>query len=186
MSRTDQIYNRVRDALLNCDQFQKDETLRALFVDQRVYPWRNSLSNASSPQERAQGLIDCLHDQYRHDTKENGLVLFLQVLSEHHDPATAIHHRLVGLAGELTAINISPQAAGQVVAKPQMDLKAMRQQLIEMDDTELDFFCEVHFPDLAQTKFSDNMAKDRKILLLIKHCRRDNYQVLQSALSDHV
>jgi hypothetical protein len=95
------LYNPLKQALLDCGPFESDDALRAIFVDDRLKPWRHSLPQASSPTSRAEAIIAFLVDKRRADTKESVLVLLLRVLSERHDPADECHLRLARLAEEL-------------------------------------------------------------------------------------
>jgi hypothetical protein len=94
-------YNPLKQALLDCGPFESDGALRAIFVDNRLKPWRDSLPQASNPAARAEAIMAFLSDKRRADTKENALVLLLHVLSERLDAADECHVRLVGLAAEL-------------------------------------------------------------------------------------
>lgn len=106
-----QLFNRIRQALLDCGPFDTDRQLRAVFADSRLSPWRHNLPQADSLTGRVDALIDFLHTKQRGDTRANALVLFLQVLSERLDPGDACHHRLKELAAELAAaLGESPAA----------------------------------------------------------------------------
>ena len=50
---------RVREALLDCADLRY-QSLRALFVDQRIAPWRNGLPQTDSNQAQAQAMIGYL------------------------------------------------------------------------------------------------------------------------------
>jgi len=91
---------RVREALLDCADLRY-QSLRALFVDQRIAPWRNGLPQTDSNQAQAQAMIGYLYKQNRADTGENALKLFLQVLSDHFDPMDNCHQQFKVLAAEL-------------------------------------------------------------------------------------
>jgi len=93
---------RVREALLDCADLRY-QSLRALFVDQRIAPWRNGLPQTDSNQAQAQAMIGYLYKQNRADTGENALKLFLQVLSDHFDPMDNCHQQFKVLAAELDA-----------------------------------------------------------------------------------
>jgi hypothetical protein len=95
------LYNLLKQALLDCGPFESDAALRAVFVDDRLKPWRNSLPQASNPAARVEAVMAFLVDKRRADTKENALVLLLRVLSERVDTADECHLRLVGLAADL-------------------------------------------------------------------------------------
>ena len=95
-----QLYNQLHTVLLDCGSFGTDHELKAIFVDNRLYPWRNRLPQADNPTRRVEGAINFLHNQYN-DVGENALVLLLRVLSEHLDSRDACHQRLLDLANEL-------------------------------------------------------------------------------------
>ncbi len=91
---------RLRTALLRCDFCANDTRLRSLFSDERLYPWRNMLPIAATPDERVDALIDALHDR-RNTRQEAALVLLLRVLAERTDPGDAEQQQLHSLADEL-------------------------------------------------------------------------------------
>lgn len=97
------LLNRIRQALLDCGPIDDDRSLRAVFADARLSPWRNRLPQADSPTGRVDALIDFLHHKQRSDTQANALVLLLQVLNERADPGDACHQQLKELAVELEA-----------------------------------------------------------------------------------
>ncbi|MDM8521290.1 COR domain-containing protein [Anaerolineales bacterium HSG6] len=59
----------------------------------------------------------------------------------------------------------------------------LQQRLMDMSDTDLEFLCLEHFREVMD-QFADNMAKDRKIYLLLKHCQQDGYRQLTAALAE--
>ncbi|GAB1544621.1 hypothetical protein NUACC21_72970 [Scytonema sp. NUACC21] len=126
-----QLLNRLRQALLQCEQFESDRQLRAIFTYEPLRPWHSSLPQADSQTSRVDNLIGFLVDKHRSDTKENALVLFVRLLSEQIDEGDERHQQLAGLASELeraivsstttknskqninSAINIQVHSAGQ-------------------------------------------------------------------------
>jgi two-component system NtrC family response regulator len=88
------------ETLIACGPFTDDQALRALFVDARISPWRNQLSQSSTPISRVRMVIELLHDQYN-DRQENALALFLQVLCDQTDSNTRCFGQLIQLADEL-------------------------------------------------------------------------------------
>jgi hypothetical protein len=94
------LYSRLRAALLDCGPFGSEGELRAVFVDQRISPWRNHLPAAGNPMQRVEAIISFLYNQYS-VAQENALVLLLKVLSEQNDPADVCQQRLAQLADEL-------------------------------------------------------------------------------------
>ncbi|WP_199334061.1 MULTISPECIES: hypothetical protein [Nostocaceae] len=102
-----QLLNRLRQALLECEQFESDRSLRAIFIYEPLRPWHSSLPQAQSLTSRVDNLIAFLSDKHRSDTKENALVLFVRLLSEQIDEADERHQRLTDLALELERAIVS-------------------------------------------------------------------------------
>ncbi|MDJ0620163.1 MAG: hypothetical protein QNJ63_26065 [Calothrix sp. MO_192.B10] len=99
------LLNRLRQVLLQCEQFESDRDLRAIFAYESLAPWRSSLLEADSLTGRVNNLIYFLHEKHHSDTKENALVLFVQRLSEQIDEGDERHQQLVDLAAELERSN---------------------------------------------------------------------------------
>src|SRR5690242_3025549 len=53
----------LRAALAECDQFETNRSLRNLFADTRLTPWRNSLPETNGRSERVDSSISYLHDK---------------------------------------------------------------------------------------------------------------------------
>jgi CheY-like chemotaxis protein len=87
---------RLREILLRCGPFDSAHTLRIVFVDVRIQPWRNHLPEAGTIDERVKATIDFLHNQYSAE-KQNALILLLQILSEQASPGTACRKELADL-----------------------------------------------------------------------------------------
>ncbi|WP_200326023.1 hypothetical protein [Sphaerospermopsis aphanizomenoides] len=101
-SITPERYIRLRNALLNCDQFRSYERLQNFLGAYDVLrPWHDFLPEAHSRSELVDIAIDYLHNQFRRDTKENALVILLHLLAELIDPADSCRQTLVELAQEL-------------------------------------------------------------------------------------
>ena len=76
---------RLRDVLLSCGPFSSQQELQAIFVDARIHHWRNHLPEAGTIISRMERVVDFLWQQ-QNSSQENGLLLFLQVLSERLEP----------------------------------------------------------------------------------------------------
>jgi hypothetical protein len=100
-----QLLNRLRQALLHCEQFESDRRLMAIFTSEPLHPWRFSLPQADSLSSRVDNVIAFLVDKHRSDTKENALVLFVRLLSEQIDEADERHQQLANLALDLEKSN---------------------------------------------------------------------------------
>lgn len=95
------LYNRLRHAFAISSHFTNDANLQTLFVDSRLNPWRDLISdNSPNRAARVTALIETLHDKVN-TVDENALVLFLHVLADNTDPADALHLLLLTLAADL-------------------------------------------------------------------------------------
>jgi hypothetical protein len=131
-------YHRLRDTLLTCDPFDSSETLRAIFVDNRLYPWMASLPEAESRSNRVDAVIAFLLDKYN-VKGENALVIFLRVLGEEIHPQDARYRRLLSLADELEeASSMSEVSIIESSSDPSKALESIsldfqqRQELIQV------------------------------------------------------
>jgi hypothetical protein len=181
------LYRKLRSVLSECGPFATDQELTAIFIDERVRPWRNRLPQADSRIGRVERVIDFLHNQYN-DVGESALVLLLRVLSERLDPGDACHHRLAKLADELdheltSLINDiferperPIQKPSQVVDTPGRTVITKRNEFLQQLKTAF------NDDDLASLCFKLNVAYDdlsgdnrkRRFLSLIDQLEREN------------
>lgn len=94
---------RLRSTLLRCAIFASDAQVHALFVDARLHPWRDTIPDAATPDERVDALIDRLYDQQNRQG-ESALLLFLHVLADRLDPEDANRRRIHDLMEELAYV----------------------------------------------------------------------------------
>jgi hypothetical protein len=92
----------IRKMLLKCAPVDSDESIRALFVDSRLRPWRDLVHEAPNRYERVNMLLNSLYDRFD-DAGENALVLFLTVLSEHIERGDACKQSLRSMAEIMSA-----------------------------------------------------------------------------------
>jgi hypothetical protein len=90
----------LRQVLADCEQLATDASLRAVFANSSLAPWRSNLPQANSIQNRAEYVIDYLHNKYSQDG-DNVLVQLLLVLSEYVNEKDQQHHDLLALANDL-------------------------------------------------------------------------------------
>jgi hypothetical protein len=94
-----ELCDRLELALLRC----APADVEALFLDDRINPWRDLIPESGNAVDRARALIDALfHRADDHHT--NALVLFLDVLHERTSPRDACHRRLYLLRCELQGL----------------------------------------------------------------------------------
>ncbi|MBD2457077.1 metallophosphoesterase [Nostoc sp. FACHB-87] len=119
-----EIYSRLRNALLNCDQFDTAQRLRNFFkANAPLTPWQSHWQTGS-PSELVEDAIGYLNDKFRDDTKENALVILLRLLANSIDPADDRHQILAELAEELNVVlsrHISNQAFKPVNIPPEIN-----------------------------------------------------------------
>jgi len=96
----DALYISTRDILLKCAPITTDYEINNLFVDQRIAHWKNKIPQSKTPIERAETLIAFLINQENNENV-NGLVAFLQVLSDRLSPKDKYFHDLRNLANEI-------------------------------------------------------------------------------------
>ena len=99
----------LRDIYNNCGPFSSDRELSAVFVDERIAPWRDDLPEADSRIDRIDVLIEYLFDQFSVDTAgeleaepKNALVLFTQVLVDRTALEDVCYASLQSVAQKLT------------------------------------------------------------------------------------
>ena len=96
-----ELYQKLRQFLLDCEQFESDRTLRSVVSTyQPLRPWR-FLPQANSIASRVNAVISYLQDKSRSDTKENALVLLLRLLKDLIEEEDQRHQQLVNLILEL-------------------------------------------------------------------------------------
>lgn len=121
-----QLLNRLRPALLECEQFESDRKLQSVFNSyEPLRPWRSSVPQADTLSGRVDAVIGFLVDKRRGDTQENALVLLLHLLSNSIDKEDERHQQLADLAVELenalgsTSTRNKPQPTNQ----PEINLR---------------------------------------------------------------
>lgn len=91
---------RIRRQLTSCGPFESDRSLRDVFLDRRINGWLNELPQANAVQERVDALMMYLFK--KSDTSgQNGLVIFLRILSQKSHPIDACKDSLAQLETEL-------------------------------------------------------------------------------------
>lgn len=83
----------LNQVLLSCGPFDSDRALRAVFIDERIRVWHNSVPEAANRQGRVDLMISWLYER-QNARGENGLVLFLQVLVDNTLPEDGCRQRL--------------------------------------------------------------------------------------------
>jgi hypothetical protein len=105
----------LRKILTDCEQFETNRSLRSVFADERLTPYRYSLPQTDGIMERVDSTISYLHDK-KHRDGSNALVSLLLVLAEGMDEGDGRREILRSLAGQLgdvgTAIRSQVAASG--------------------------------------------------------------------------
>jgi hypothetical protein len=90
----------LRETLLSCGPFYNGKAVQALFVDERLRPWRNHLPDADSSAGRVDAVISYLINR-RNRQGESALWLLTQLLQDRADPEDACHDQLAVIGGRL-------------------------------------------------------------------------------------
>jgi hypothetical protein len=179
------ILKQLRQALLQCDDyFASNSSLRDLFSDETIYPFRTGLPERDSVNGRIEATIAHLANKQRADGR-NALVLFLHVLSDKYDPTDQRHTALQHLAAQLpTATTRHPPLATRhsplptrhspLATSSTWNTAAIRHLLSEaLDDQSLTDLAFDHFRPVYD-QFSIGLTRSHKIQLLIEYCQRHN------------
>jgi WD40 repeat protein len=97
------LHNRLRTILLRCNEFDKDASLRTVFITHRLYPFRHSLPSANAKGERVDMVLDYLIEQETSD-QEPVLSIFLRALRDRYMPGNALRDELDALARDVEQI----------------------------------------------------------------------------------
>jgi hypothetical protein len=122
------LLKQIQDTLLACGPFASQAALSATFIDSRISIWRQALPETNSAAGRITELIAFLMDRYNPEG-ENGLVLFLQVLSDQFDERDKCHHKLLQCANALKNERENPDFR-PAPKEPTVDEKAKHDQSV--------------------------------------------------------
>jgi len=165
------ILKQLRQALLQCDDyFASNSSLRDLFSDETIHPFRTGLPERDSVNGRIEATIAHLANKQRTDGR-NALVLFLHVLSDKYAETDQRQAALQHLATQLpaSATHHSPLATSST-----WNTAAIRQLLSEaLDDQSLTDLAFDHFRPVYD-QFGLGLTRNHKIQLLIEYCQRHN------------
>jgi uncharacterized protein (DUF924 family) len=172
------ILKQLRQAFLQCDDyFASNSSLRDLFSDETIHPFRTGLPERDSVNGRIEATIAHLANKQRADGR-NALVLFLHVLSDKYAETDQRHTALQHLATQLptSTTRHSPLATphSPLATSPTWNTAAIRQLLSEaLDDQSLTDLAFDHFRPVYD-QFSIGLTRNHKIQLLIEYCQRHN------------
>lgn len=79
VSIPENFYHRCRNVLLQCSEFDSNDSLLSIFVTDKLKPFRDSLPEATSKNDRVAFCLDYLR-QKRSSNGEKILLIFLEVL----------------------------------------------------------------------------------------------------------
>jgi tetratricopeptide (TPR) repeat protein len=113
-----EIYNRCRDTLLQCSEFDSDTALKAVFVTDTLSPFRARLPEAAKKSARVDTVLDYLLTKSLKDNQPV-LPLFLTTLRNRYSPGDALRDELEEFAKD-TQVALSPikQPKTQIVPVP--------------------------------------------------------------------
>ena len=163
-----EILHELRRTLLECEEyFGSNASLRGLFSDEAIAPFRAGLPERDSLMARVDATIAHLANKKRTDGR-SALALFLHSLSQKYDSADKRHAALQALVNSL-----APSAASQPPIS-QWHTEAIRTLLVAaLDDQTLTTLAFDHFR-AVHDDFSDGLTRSRKIQILLEYCLRHN------------
>lgn len=85
-------YHLCRSVFLQCDEFDSDNSLHAIFVIEKLKPFRDGLRTATSKRDRVDLFLDYLRDK-RFGKGEPALLIFLEVLRDRYPEENAALHK---------------------------------------------------------------------------------------------
>jgi hypothetical protein len=97
---TNELYQRCRGIFLKCSEFNSDAALRAIFVTDDLYPFRDGLPQVSSTKERVDACLDYLLPKHLSDGRAV-LPLFIAALRDRYQEGNALRDELEALRLEL-------------------------------------------------------------------------------------
>jgi V8-like Glu-specific endopeptidase len=114
-----EIYPRLRQALLDCDQFKSHGRLFDFFdANQPLKPWCDDLPEVDNRTERAERVMGFLVHEIRSDTQENVLLILLRLLKDQIDSMKPLHKILSDLLQELIPILSGSSIPSNIVPFP--------------------------------------------------------------------
>ncbi|WP_373529364.1 serine protease [Nostoc sp.] len=121
-----ELYQRLKKALLRCEQFDNTQQLRSFFEsNERLEPWQDSLpSYTTSRSGFVEAVIGFLIKNYRGNPKENVLVILVKLLAKNINIADSRHQTLAELAQELeTVLSKNPDSKPEIEVTTKTDFK---------------------------------------------------------------
>ncbi|WP_460204632.1 5'-methylthioadenosine/S-adenosylhomocysteine nucleosidase family protein [Scytonema sp. NUACC21] len=86
-------YTRCRNVLLRCEEFDTNAKLGAIFITEKLYPFRSGLPEATNRNERVDLCLSYLR-QKRHSSGEAIFPIFLEVLRDRYPEGDALREEL--------------------------------------------------------------------------------------------
>ena len=172
-----ELYNRCRDVLLQCSEFDNDAALRSVFVTDELYPFRGGLPEATTKNERVDKTLDYLLSNRLSDG-QSVFLIFVIALRDRHQTGDALRDDLVALVEAIQSALVSPDLPStaphpsQSTASFTYNTKAVRDLLTTaLDDEGLTALCYDHFSPVYDD-LSAGMGKRQKIQRLLDYCER--------------
>lgn len=96
------LFNRCRNTLLQCGEFDSDASLRAVLVTSKLRPFRDRLPKAADRSERVDRCLAFLLNS-RHSDGCSVLPTFLEALRDRYQPGDVLRDELASLAEDIRA-----------------------------------------------------------------------------------
>lgn len=102
-----ELYNRCRGTLMRCSEFDSKASLRAVFVTDELYPFRDGLPDSASKKGRVEACLDFLLPERLSDGRAV-LPVFLAELRNRYMPGNALRDDLEALYLDVQSAMIQP------------------------------------------------------------------------------
>lgn len=121
-----ELYNRCRNTLIKCSEFDSSFSLRALFVTSELLPFRNTLPETANKSERVDTVLSFLLDKHLSDGRAV-LPLFIAALRDRYQVGDALRDELESLYDQITEDSLTSVASSEVI-----EVSSLRRQLAQL------------------------------------------------------
>jgi len=124
------LYNRCRNTLLKCSEFDSNASLRAVFVTSELQPFRSQLPEAANKTERVDVFLDYLLPKRLSDG-QSILPFFLESLRGKYLPGDALHDELASLIDPIRTAFVSSNISSSEPSSTQISPIVPKQQTLD-------------------------------------------------------
>lgn len=141
-----ELYNRCQDILLKSGEFESNASLRAVFVTDELYQFRDRLPGAESKNDRVARCLNYLLDQQLSDGRPV-LPIFLAALRDKYQPGNMLRDELGEIVETIQATLASSALHSPLVHPSQITISSPAQTVTWLHLSDL-HFCEANAYDM--------------------------------------